>query len=76
MKYSKKEYNDEPIHYCHKCLSINIKALNNSDYYVCRECGTPYIENDEVETNIDEWNMLYIEEYGKPFLSEEESIVE
>ena len=75
MKYSKEEYNAEPVHFCKNCLSLSIKALNTSEIYVCRDCGNIYKETDE-ETNIEEYNLLYTKEYGKPFLSKEDELVE
>lgn len=67
MCYSKKEYNDEPIFYCKNCLSLSIKEISNAGLHVCLECGTPKQE----ESTVDEWNQLYIERYGKSFLSTE-----
>ena len=73
MSYSKEEYNAEPVHYCTNCLALNIKELNNvKSMYVCGECGNVNIE----ETNITEWMDLYEKEYGKPFLSEEDELME
>ena len=69
MCYSKKEYNDEPVFYCKNCLSLSIKEISNAGLYVCLECGTPKQE----EAHIDEYQKLYIERYGKPFLSTEAS---
>lgn len=72
MKYSQTEYNNEPVHYCANCLSLNIKQISNTDLNVCGECGNIKIE----EAHINEWTELYTEEYGKAFLSEEETQVE
>lgn len=62
------EYNNEPIHYCKDCLSLNIRELSASKLFVCGECGNASIE----ESSVNEWIELYTKEYGKPFLSKED----
>lgn len=69
MTYSKDSYNDEPVHYCKNCLSLNTKILNNSSLVVCGECGNTDIE----ETHINEWTEMFNKEYGRYFLSSEET---
>jgi len=70
--YSQEEYNNEPVHYCVNCLSLNIKEINKSTLHACLECGNIKIE----ETSIDNWNELYNKQYGRYFLSEERKILE
>lgn len=67
--YSRHEYNSEPVHYCTNCLSLNIKELSNSNLYACGECGNIHIE----ETDINSWTELFNKEYGRYFLSSEET---
>lgn len=72
MSYSKEEYNAEPVHYCKHCLSLNIKELNKSQIHVCGDCGNIHNDKDSDGISIDEWNVLYTKEYGRPFIRETE----
>ena len=56
-----KEYNEIPVFYCKKCLSLRIRhilSMNNSEY--CDECGSTYIE----QTSIENWEELFKDKYG------------
>lgn len=64
---TKEEYNNEPIHYCTSCLSIKIVELDDIKIGVCTECGNTHFK----ECHIDEWNKLYVKEYGGSFLGED-----
>lgn len=64
MAYSKDEYENEPVHYCGNCLSLNIKELPGVKLDICRECGNTDIQT----TDMDHWNHLYTEEYGSAFM--------
>lgn len=55
------DYNLEPVYYCKKCLSLRIMALDDSDY--CDICGSTDVE----VANINNWNQLYKDKYGKEF---------
>lgn len=62
---TKEDYNNEPIHYCSNCLAINAKVLDDiEDIYMCQDCGN----TDILETDVDTWNHMYVELYGKAFL--------
>lgn len=74
MNYRKEEFNNEPVHYCKNCLSLAIKEIKDSKVSVCVDCGNIYKEADTI--NIDEWEMLYVKEYGKPFLQTGEELLE
>lgn len=67
--YTKDNYNEEPVHYCTNCLSLNTKILSNSSLVACGECGNTSIE----ETDINTWTELFNKEYGRYFLSSEET---
>jgi hypothetical protein len=68
MAYSRHEYENEPVHYCTTCLSLNIKELPGVQFDICGECG-----NTDIQTaDMDDWNHLYAEEYGSIFLTDEE----
>lgn len=54
-------YNDIPVHYCERCLSLKIRfvqGLSNSEY--CDECGST-----EVNTmHINDWKITFKNKYG------------
>lgn len=56
-------YNEEPVFYCKKCLSLNIKNIDNMDF--CDECGSVEIE----QSNIFDWEKEYDNKYGNKFLN-------
>ena len=60
---TKDQYNDEPIHFCKDCLSINIR-YTREDIDYCDSCGSVDIET----THVSNWIHYYIRKYGKPFL--------
>ena len=67
---SKDPYDEEPVFFCKRCLSLNIRQLltvANMDY--CEDCGATDIES----TSIEEWEKLYKERYGVKFLNIEET---
>lgn len=68
MKYSKEEYNAEPVFYCTNCLHLSIKTLDEVNLDVCQECGNTEWN---IADNIDEWNKLYVSQYDKLFLEED-----
>ena len=54
-------YDDDPVFYCKRCLSLNIKQIplvENQDY--CDECGSTDIGTADIE----EWNRMYKKKYG------------
>lgn len=59
------EFNQEPVHYCKHCLSLNIKIIdlddNSLDY--CSDCGCTEIET----TDIFSWKEKYKQKYNKEF---------
>lgn len=60
-------YNDEPVFYCKKCLSLKIRVIGDLDY--CGQCGCTDID----KAHIKYWDTLYREKYGKPFINNEEN---
>ena len=59
------KYNDEPVFYCRKCLSLKIRNIpgeENSDY--CDDCGGTEIG----AIDIYNWEYMYKQKYGKSFL--------
>lgn len=64
---NKEEYNREPVFFCSNCLSLNTKELDNVDLVVCQECGNTDIQED----SLDNWNKLYVDQYGSLFLEED-----
>lgn len=62
---ARNEYDEEPVYYCKRCLSLNIRQmpiLNHQDY--CGECGSAEVGYVDIE----EWNRLYEEKYGHPYI--------
>lgn len=57
------EYDKEPVYYCSRCLSLEIKA-DIGDYCYCDKCGSTGIE----QTSIFEWERMYKDRYGRKFL--------
>lgn len=57
------EYNAEPVHFCKRCLSLNIRVDENDEEF-CEECTSTNI----IQANIFEWERLYKDMYGKSFL--------
>lgn len=60
--HSKEYYNEEPVTYCKKCLSLKIMSLNDDIDY-CDECGCTDTDSTDIET----WRELYRKKYGKTF---------
>jgi len=59
------DYNNEPVFYCKKCLSLKIRDvehIENSEY--CDECGSTEI----CTTNINDWDSIYVARYGHHYL--------
>ena len=59
------EYNEEPVHYCKRCLSLNIKVDENDDEF-CEDCTSTNIGKMDIFT----WEKLYKDMYGINFLKQ------
>lgn len=66
MTEEKVYYNDIPVYYCKKCLSLKIKGVGDLDY--CGNCGSTDID----QAHIKYWDNLFVEKYGKHFINKEE----
>lgn len=58
------DFNDIPVEYCKKCLSLRIINYQGRVKGYCEECGN-------VETglaHIEEWEKMYEKRYGKSFV--------
>ena len=53
MSLTPSKYNDEPVHYCTQCLSLNIKIMGDTNY--CDDCGG----TDTSQAHIEDWQELY-----------------
>lgn len=62
-KLTTEDYNNIPVCYCSRCLSLKIKTVGEDMDY-CDDCGNTNI----TEAHIDEWERVYKERYGKNFL--------
>lgn len=61
----KEEYNQEPVYYCPKCLSLRIrfiKTLSGMEY--CDDCGGTNIQTSSIE----EWEQKFIERFKHPYI--------
>ena len=69
MDNVKKDYDDEPVTYCGRCLSLNIQEVPvcPGKYYCC-ECGT--LELREAKS-IEDWKSMFKEKYGHDFVVKE-----
>lgn len=59
---SHEEFNEEPVYYCKECLSLKILAIDNTEF--CDDCGS----SDILQTNIREWEKLYMNKYNHKFI--------
>jgi len=63
------DYDDEPVYYCKRCLSLNIRQIPMLEgQYYCAECGTVELAT----ATIDEWKELYRKKYGKDYIEKKE----
>lgn len=61
------KYNDEPVFYCERCLSLRIRfvsGLSNSEY--CDNCGSTVIK----QANIEDWRQQFKDKYRYDHLEE------
>ena len=55
---SQSNYNDEPVHYCKYCLSLdNPEMLDGTEY--CKYCGSTEFEDSYIE----EWEKQFEQKY-------------
>lgn len=55
-------FNEEPVLYCTRCLSLRIRGMKNIEY--CDQCGSV----DVAITNIYDWEERYKKKYKKDFV--------
>lgn len=54
------DYNDEPVHYCTHCLSLdNPMLIEGTDIEYCKYCGSTDFE----ESPIEEWEKKFEDKY-------------
>jgi len=56
----KESYDDEPVFYCKRCLSLNIKQMPIVEQDYCGDCGCAEVDTTDIHT----WNTMYEEKYG------------
>lgn len=62
-------YDEDPVFYCKRCLSLNIRQMpfmKDQDY--CGECGAVEVG----EADIEEWKRMYKEKYGHDYIVKKE----
>lgn len=69
MSEEKIDYDDEPVYYCKRCLSLNIREIPMMEnQFCCGDCGTV----DMGTASIEEWKTLYKKKYGRDFVEKRE----
>lgn len=66
MASKKEEYNQEPVFYCKRCLSL--KIMTDQDMSYCDDCGNTEIR----DTSIEHWQHMYFLRYGKHYVEPRE----
>ena len=62
---TKEEYNEEPLFYCTRCMSLHIISENDGKDLYCASCGRKHSHPKYIDiTNIHKWTQLYIERKG------------
>lgn len=65
----KESYDDEPVYYCRRCLSLKICQMPMvEDQSYCEDCGNVSV----AMSSFEEWDELYYEKYGHHYLEKEE----
>lgn len=65
----KEDYDKEPVYYCKRCLSLNIRQIPMVDnQFCCGDCGTV----DLGTASIEEWEEMYNKKYGHNFIVKKE----
>lgn len=67
-RMNKDSYEEDPVFYCKRCLSLSIKQMPivNQDY--CAECSSADIGQTDIET----WKKMYELKYGHPYVQKRE----
>lgn len=64
------EYDSEPVTFCSKCYSLNIRHDDSLDLDCCGECGCTDFRTSSVE----EWENLYKNRFGHKFIEASRNI--
>ena len=59
------EYDEEPVYYCTRCFSLDIRENEKQKMY-CHHCGADVYKIDVC--NFPRWEQLYTEHYGEPLI--------
>ena len=70
IKMTTDSYDEEPVYYCRRCLSLKICQVPMvADKSYCEDCGTI----DVATTSFEEWDEMYVERYGHHFMESKET---
>lgn len=58
------DYDSEPVWYCARCYSLKILHEDHLDVDYCQDCGC----SDILTSSIEEWEKLYNNRYGHPYV--------
>lgn len=65
IKMDRDSYDEEPVYYCRRCLSLRIGQVPMvTDKSYCEDCGTI----DIATTSFEQWDEMYVERYGHHFM--------
>jgi hypothetical protein len=65
----KEQYDEEPVFYCKRCLSLNIRQIPGAeDQEYCDDCGSANIGS----ASIEEWEEMYRKKNGKDYVVKRE----
>ena len=64
---NKEDYDNIPVYFCQKCLSLKIRTLDEyeQEQGYCEDCGSMSIECGNIHT----WETKYKEKYGNTYLN-------
>lgn len=65
-----KDYDSEPVTYCAKCYSLNIRYEDSIGMDCCGKCGC----TDFLTSSYDEWEKKFKERYGHKLIEEKGDI--
>lgn len=66
ISMNKEQYDEEPVLYCTRCLSLAIRRIDSSDTECyCNDC----MSMDLAETDIHTWEKMYREMYGHDYIT-------
>lgn len=67
MSMANIDYNEEPVFYCKRCLSLKIRRIGEEEEgCYCDNCGSG--SEDIGQCSIQEWEQMYSNKYKESYL--------